>query len=79
MSTAPQHSWRTGCASSVATRSSRGLDAPAWSASSGGGKPAAKGDIKVIGLRADMDALPIEEETARVTLPRPRQDARLRP
>jgi amidohydrolase len=28
-----------------------------------GGKPAAKGDIKVIGLRADMDALPIEEAT----------------
>jgi hippurate hydrolase len=28
-----------------------------------GSKPAAKGDIKVIGLRADMDALPIEEAT----------------
>ncbi len=28
-----------------------------------GRKPAPKGDIKVIGLRADMDALPIEEET----------------
>src|SRR3982075_1270709 len=28
-----------------------------------GGKPAAKGDIRVIGLRAYMDALPIEEET----------------
>ncbi|MEA3196078.1 MAG: hypothetical protein QOF32_130 [Gammaproteobacteria bacterium] len=28
-----------------------------------GRKPAAKGDIRVIGLRADMDALPIEEET----------------
>jgi amidohydrolase len=28
-----------------------------------GRKPAANGDIKVIGLRADMDALPIEEET----------------
>jgi hippurate hydrolase len=28
-----------------------------------GRKPAGKADIKVIGLRADMDALPIEEET----------------
>src|SRR5277367_2667770 len=28
-----------------------------------GRKPAAKGDLKVIGLRADMDALPIEEDT----------------
>lgn len=28
-----------------------------------GRKPAANGDVKVIGLRADMDALPIEEET----------------
>src|SRR5712664_329471 len=28
-----------------------------------GRKPAPKGDIKVIGLRADMDALPIEEAT----------------
>jgi amidohydrolase len=28
-----------------------------------GSKPAANGDIKVIGLRADMDALPIEEAT----------------
>ena len=28
-----------------------------------GRKPAGKGEVKVIGLRADMDALPIEEET----------------
>jgi amidohydrolase len=28
-----------------------------------GSKPAADGDVKVIGLRADMDALPIEEDT----------------
>src|SRR5260370_31251017 len=28
-----------------------------------GRKPAGRGDIKVIGLRADMDALPIDEET----------------
>ncbi|MBA7483881.1 MAG: amidohydrolase [Bradyrhizobium icense] len=28
-----------------------------------GRKPAGKGDLKVIGMRADMDALPIEEET----------------
>jgi len=37
-----------------------------------GRKPAGKRDIKVIGLRADMDALPVEEETDLPTPPRPR-------
>ena len=45
-----------------------------------GSKPAGKGEIKVIGLRADMDALPIEEAT---NLPYASKnaghDARLRP
>ena len=45
-----------------------------------GRKPAGNGDIKVIGLRADMDALPIEEAT---DLPYASKnagpDARLRP
>ena len=45
-----------------------------------GRKPASNGDIKVIGLRADMDALPIEETT---NLPYASKtqglDARLRP
>ena len=39
-----------------------------------------KGDIKVIGLRADMDALPIEEaDQSALRLEDARQDARLRP
>jgi hippurate hydrolase len=44
-----------------------------------GHKPAGKGDIKVIGLRADMDALPIEEATNLPYAPRTRADARVRP
>ena len=43
-----------------------------------GRKPAAAG--RTIGLRADMDALPIDEATgAALRVDRPRQDACLRP
>ena len=54
--------------------------APASSASSRAASRAGKGDIKVIGLRADMDALPIEEATnLALRLQDAGQDARLRP
>ncbi len=45
-----------------------------------GRKAATNGDVKVIGLRADMDALPIEEETKlALRLDGAGHDARLRP
>ncbi len=46
-----------------------------------GRKPAAEGqDVRTLGLRADMDALPITEATGlAVCLEEPRRDARLRP
>jgi len=64
-----RHSWRTGCGNSAAMR---------WRPASAvtgvvgvikGKKAAGKGELKVIGLRADMDALPIEEATKPAFMP----------
>ena len=79
-STALRHSWRTACGNSAATRSATGLGRTGVVGVIKGRKPAGKGDVKVIGLRADMDALPIEEaDRSALRLQDAGQDARLRP
>ena len=58
--TAPRRSSPKSSKASAATRSCPASAGPAWSASSAAAR---RGTDKVVGLRADMDALPIEEET----------------
>ena len=53
-----QRRWSPSGCSSGATRSSAASAAPAWS-----GSCSAAVDPRSVGLRADMDALPIEEKT----------------
>ena len=63
MCTALRHSWRTGLREFGCDEVATGLGRTGVVGVIKGKKPAGKGDIKVIGLRADMDALPIEEAT----------------
>ena len=61
--TARRHLWRTGLREFGCDEVATGLGRTGVVGVIKGRKPAGKGDIKVIGLRADMDALPIEEAT----------------
>jgi len=75
-----RHSSRTGCGSSVATKSPRVSGRTGVVGVIKGRKPASTSDIRVSGLRADMDALPIEEANpSGLRVPDAGQDACLRP
>ena len=77
---APRHSWRSGLREFGCDEVATGLGRTGVVGVIKGRKPAGKGDIKVIGLRADMDALPIEEATnLALRLQDTGQDACLRP